>query len=50
MLSIRQASRPIAWVGRSFDDLCCFPKEVRKDTGYQLHRLQAGLEAPTGNR
>lgn len=45
MLSIRHASRPIAWVGRSFDDLCCFPAEVRKEAGYQLHRLQAGLEA-----
>ncbi|MCU6667675.1 type II toxin-antitoxin system RelE/ParE family toxin [Enterobacteriaceae bacterium H4N4] len=45
MLSGRPTLRPIAWVGSAFDDLRCFPEEVRKDAGYQLHRLQAGLEA-----
>lgn len=45
MLAESLAIRPIAWVGSAFDDLLCFPQDVRKDAGYQLHRLQAGLEA-----
>jgi len=45
MLRARRALKPVAWVGSSFDDLRCFPPIVRKDAGYQLHRLQSGLEA-----
>jgi len=45
MLSERPALRPIAWMGSAFNDLLRFPEEIRKDAGYQLHRLQAGLEA-----
>jgi len=45
MLSGRPPIRPIAWSGSSFDDLLRFPEDIRKDAGYQLHRLQAGLEA-----
>ncbi|MFG6093438.1 hypothetical protein [Enterobacter soli] len=37
--------RPIAWMGSAFDDLLSFPEAIRKDAGFQLHRLQAGLEA-----
>lgn len=45
MLSQRPAMRSIAWMGSAFDDLRGFPEEIRRDAGYQLHRLQAGLEA-----
>lgn len=45
MLSEKPAMRPIAWMGSAFDDLLGFPEEIRRDAGYQLHRLQAGLEA-----
>ncbi len=45
MLPERPTLRPIAWVGSAFDDLLCFPEKVRREAGYQLHRLQAGLEA-----
>ncbi|MGX5102140.1 type II toxin-antitoxin system RelE/ParE family toxin [Enterobacter cloacae] len=45
MLSERPVLRPIAWMGSAFNDLLGFPEEIRKDAGYQLHRLQAGLEA-----
>ncbi|ENF7817158.1 type II toxin-antitoxin system RelE/ParE family toxin [Enterobacter soli] len=45
MLLERPAMRPIAWMGSAFDDLLSFPEAIRKDAGFQLHRLQAGLEA-----
>ncbi len=45
MLSQRPAMRPIAWIGSAYDDLLGFPEEIRRDAGYQLHRLQSGLEA-----
>ena len=35
--------KPIYWVGTSFKDLLDFPKEARRDAGYQLHRVQNGL-------
>ena len=44
MLSIRRALKPIVWIGSSFDDLRSFPEDIRKTAGFQLHRLQAGLE------
>lgn len=42
MLSERPILRPIAWMGSAFADLLSFPEGIRKDAGYQLHRLQAG--------
>lgn len=45
MLLERPAMRPIAWMGSAFDYLLSFPEAIRKDAGFQLHRLQAGLEA-----
>lgn len=35
--------KPIYWVGSSYKDLLSFPVEVRQDAGYQLHRVQNGL-------
>ena len=45
MLNKGRRLRRIAWVGSSFDDLRQFPEDVRKDAGFQLYRLQSGLEA-----
>ncbi len=35
--------KSIYWVGSSYKDLLSFPVEVRQDAGYQLHRVQNGL-------
>jgi phage-related protein len=35
--------KPICWVGSALDDLKRFPDEVRRQAGYQLARVQAGL-------
>ena len=36
--------KQIRWVGSAYDDLLAFPKDARKKMGFQLGRLQAGLE------
>ncbi len=36
--------KPIYWVGTSFNDLLDFPDEAKRDAGYQLHRVQNGLD------
>ncbi|MFT4928874.1 MAG: phage-related protein [Phenylobacterium sp.] len=38
------AEKPIAWIRTSFDDLFNFPVQVKKEAGYQLHRVQNGYE------
>ena len=45
MLNQQPRLRRIAWMGSSFDDLRQFPEDVRRDAGFQLYRLQSGLEA-----
>ena len=45
MLNQQQRMRRIVWMGSSFDDLRQFPEDVRRDAGFQLYRLQSGLEA-----
>ncbi len=35
--------KSIYWVGSSYKDLLSFPVEARQDAGYQLHRVQNGL-------
>jgi len=35
--------KPIYWVGTSYKDLLCFPVQAKQDAGYQLHRIQNGL-------
>jgi len=37
------AEKSIYWVGSSYKDLLSFPVEVKQDAGYQLHRVQNGL-------
>jgi phage-related protein len=36
--------KEIRWVGSSYDDLVGFPDEPRRDAGFQLSKVQAGLE------
>ena len=36
--------KPIYWVGTSLKDLLAFPSEAKQEAGYQLHRVQNGLE------
>ena len=36
--------KEIRWVGSSYDDLLAFPKDSRKEAGFQLGKVQAGLD------
>jgi phage-related protein len=36
--------KQIRWVGSAYDDLLAFPKDTRKEAGFQLGKAQAGLE------
>jgi phage-related protein len=36
--------KPIAFLGGSLDDLRGFPAEARRQAGYQLDRVQRGIE------
>ena len=36
--------KEIRWVGSSYDDLVAFPKAPRKEAGFQLSKVQAGLD------
>jgi phage-related protein len=36
--------KEIRWVGSSYDDLLAFPKLPRKEAGFQLGKVQAGLD------
>lgn len=36
--------KPIAWLGSALDDLKAFPEDARQRAGFQLYRLQQGLE------
>ena len=36
--------KEIRWVGSSYTDLLGFPKQPRREAGFQLGRVQAGLD------
>jgi len=36
--------KQIRWVGSAFDDLLAFPRDGRKEAGFELGRVQAGVE------
>ena len=36
--------KEIRWVGSTYDDLLIFPQEPRREAGFQLGKVQAGLE------
>jgi len=37
------ADKPLVWLGSSLDALRAFPEEARRQAGFQLRRVQAGL-------
>ncbi len=39
-----QREKEIRWVGSAYDDLLAFPIGARRDAGFQLGKIQAGLE------
>lgn len=39
-----EQTKPITFCGSSLDDLRAFPQSVRREAGYQLDRVQRGLE------
>ena len=36
--------KQISWVGSAYDCLLAFPRDARKEAGFQLGKVQAGLE------
>lgn len=36
--------KPLIWIASSLEDVKAFPAEARKDIGYQLYRIQEGIE------
>jgi phage-related protein len=36
--------KEIRWLGSSFDDLLTFPDDARREAGFQLGKVQAGLD------
>ena len=43
-MSRHEADKEIRWLGSSYGDLLAFPSETRKKAGFQLGKVQAGLE------
>jgi len=37
-------SKEIRWVGSAYEDLLAFPPEARREAGFQLSKVQAGLD------
>ena len=38
------AEKELRWIGSSYIDLSAFPKAVRREAGFQLGRIQAGID------
>jgi phage-related protein len=38
------ADKPIAWVATARRDIRAFPANARRDAGFELHRVQQGLD------
>lgn len=36
--------KQIRWIGSAYDDLLAFPKDARREAGFQLGKVQAGLD------
>ena len=43
-MSSIEDEKEIRWVGSAYDDLLAFPQEPRREAGFQLGKVQAGLE------
>ena len=41
--------KQIRWGGSAYDDLLAFPKDARKEAGFQLGKVQVGLD-PTDSK
>lgn len=41
---IMRNEKEISWIGSSYDDLQAFPDEQRSQAGFQLGKVQAGLD------
>jgi phage-related protein len=41
---MEQEEKEIRWMGSAYDDLLEFPVEARRQAGFQLSKVQAGLE------
>ncbi len=39
-----EPEKQILWIGSSYDDLLAFPRDSRREAGFQLAKVQAGLE------
>ncbi len=44
MAKLSDDEKEIRWIGSSYRDLLDFPVEPRRDAGFQLGRVQAGLD------
>ena len=38
------AEKPVAWLGSALADLRAFPADARRDAGFELRRVQQGLD------
>jgi phage-related protein len=38
------ALKPVTWIGSSYGDLKAFPEAAQSDAGFQLYRVQRGLD------
>lgn len=36
--------KALRWIGSAYDDLLAFPRDVRRQAGFQLGKIQAGLD------
>lgn len=36
--------KPIYWIGSAYDDLLAFPEDARRNAGFQLGKVQSGIE------
>jgi phage-related protein len=39
-----EQEKEIRWIGSSYQDILKFPVEPRKEAGFQLGKVQAGLD------
>ncbi len=46
-IAVINNEKSIFWVSSSLDELCSFPKEVRRNIGYALHFAQHGEKHPS---
>lgn len=42
--SIMADEKEIRWIGSAYDDLLAFPDDARREAGFQLGRVQSGIE------